>query len=220
VLIAFLQANVDAFTWELSQMPGIPREVIEHHLKIHTDARPVRQKPRKQSIERQNFIHEEVHKLLQARFIEEVYHPVWLANPVIVPKANGKLWMCIDYTNLNKAYRKNPYPLPRIDQIVDSTSLCDLLSFIDVYSGFHQIKMTRDDRKHTAFVTVDGLYCYTVMPYVSAFNRLPTEGYTQGGKFWVRRRRDQELEGERNTKFRQVRAARCVTPYVLYGDLY
>jgi hypothetical protein len=55
---------------------------------------------------------------------------------------------------------------------------------------------------------------------VSVFNRLPTEGYTQGGKFWVRRRRDQELEGARNTKLRQVRAARCVTPYVLYGGLY
>jgi hypothetical protein len=55
---------------------------------------------------------------------------------------------------------------------------------------------------------------------LSVFNRLPTEGYTQGGKFWVRRRRDQKLEGARNTKLRQVRAASCVTPYVLYGDLY
>jgi hypothetical protein len=154
-------------------MPGIPREVIEHHLKIHTDARPVRQKPRKQSIERQNFIREEVRKLLQAGFIEEVYHPVWLANPVVVPKANGKLRMRIDYTNLNKACPKDPYPLPRIDQIVDSTSGCDLLSFIDAYSGFHQIKMARYDRKHTAFVTVDGLYCYIVMPY-GLLNALPT----------------------------------------------
>jgi hypothetical protein len=56
--------------------------------------------------------------------------------------------------------------------------------------------------------------------YLSVFNRLPTEGYSQGGKFWVRRYRDQKLEGARNTKLRQVRAARCVTPYVLYGDLY
>jgi hypothetical protein len=154
-------------------MPGIPREVIEHHLKIHPDARPIRQKPRKQSIERQNFIREEVRKLLQAGFIEEVYHLVWLANSVVVPKANGKLWMCIDYTNLNKVCTKDPYPLPRIDQIVDSTSGYDLLSFIDAYSGFHQIKMARDDRKHTVFVTVDGLYWYIVMPY-GLLNALPT----------------------------------------------
>jgi hypothetical protein len=70
-------------------MTGIPREVIEHHLKINPDAKPVSQKPRKQSIERQDFINEEVRKLLDAGFIEEVHHPVWLANPVIVPKANG-----------------------------------------------------------------------------------------------------------------------------------
>ena len=98
---------------------------------------PVRQKPRKQSVERQNLIREEDHKLLRAGFIEEVLHPEWLANPVVVPKANGKLWMCIDYTSLNKACPRDPYPLPRIDQIVDSTSGCDLLCFLDAYSGFH-----------------------------------------------------------------------------------
>jgi hypothetical protein len=154
-------------------MPGIPKEVIEHHLKIHPDAKLVRQKPHKQSIEWQNFIREEVRKLLQAGFIEEVQHPVWLANLVVVLKANGKLRMCIDYTNLNKACPKDPYPLPRIDQIVDSTSGCDLLSFIDAYSSFHQIKMAKVEWKHTPFVTVDGLYCYVVIPY-GLLNALPT----------------------------------------------
>jgi hypothetical protein len=98
---------------------------------------------------------------------------VWLANPVIVPKANGKLRMCINYTSLNKVCPKDPYPLPRIDQIVDYTSGCDLLSFLDAYSGFLKIQMSREDRKHTAFVTVDGLYCYVVMPY-GLKNVLPT----------------------------------------------
>jgi hypothetical protein len=154
-------------------MPRIPREVIEHHLKIHPNTKPVSQKPWRQSIERQDFIHKEVWKLLDAGFTEEVHHPVWLANPVIVPKENRKLRMCIDYTNLNKAYHKDPYPLPRIDQIVDSTSGCDLLSFLDAYSGFHQIQMSRQDRNHTTFVTVDGLYSYVVMPY-GLKNALPT----------------------------------------------
>jgi hypothetical protein len=154
-------------------MPGIPREVIEHHLKINPDARPVSQKPRRQSVERQDFIRKEVRKLLDAGFIEEVHHLVWLANPIIVPKANGKLRMCIDYTSLNKACPKDPYPLPCIDQIVDSTSGCDLLFFLDAYSSFHQIQMSREDRKHTAFVTVDGLYCYVGMPY-GLKNALPT----------------------------------------------
>ena len=81
--------------------------------------------------------------------------------------------MCIDYTSLNKACPKDPYPLPRIDRIMDSTFGCDLLSFLDAYSGFHQIQMSKKDRKRTAFVTVDGLYCYVVMPY-GLKNALPT----------------------------------------------
>src|SRR5690348_17290270 len=81
--------------------------------------------------------------------------------------------MCIDYTSLNKACPKDTYPLSRIDQIVDSTLGCDLLSFLDAYFGFHQIWMAKEDRKHTAFVIVDGLYCYVVMPY-GLRNALPT----------------------------------------------
>jgi hypothetical protein len=81
--------------------------------------------------------------------------------------------MCIDYTSLNKACPKDPFPLPRIDQIVDSTSGCDLLCFLDAYSGFHQIPMSREDEENTAFITVDGLFCYVSMPY-GLKNALPT----------------------------------------------
>jgi hypothetical protein len=73
--------------------------------------------------------------------------------------------MCIDYTDLNKACPKDLYPLPRIDQIVDATSGCELLSFLDAYSAFHQISMAREDEEKTAFVTPRGLYCYVNMPY-------------------------------------------------------
>jgi hypothetical protein len=91
MLVTFLRANVDVFAWQPSQMPGIPREVIEHHLKIYPDARPVQQRPRKQSVERQNFISEEIKRLLDAGFKREVHHPRWLANPMVIPKANEKL---------------------------------------------------------------------------------------------------------------------------------
>ena len=146
-------------------MPGVPREVIEHRLAVRPGARPVRQKVRRQAPERQAFIREEVARLLEAGFIREVIHPEWLANPVVVPKANGKLRMCIDYTDLNKACPKDPYPLPRIDQIVDSTAGCDLLCFLDAYSGYHQIRMAREDEEKTAFITPIGTYCYTTMPF-------------------------------------------------------
>jgi hypothetical protein len=81
--------------------------------------------------------------------------------------------MYIDYTSLNKACLKDPFPLPRIDQIVDSTSGCDLLCFLDAYPGFHQIPISREDKEHTSFITVDGLFCYVSMPY-GLNNALPT----------------------------------------------
>jgi hypothetical protein len=84
-----------------------------------------------------------VTRLLETGFIREVIHPEWLANPVVVPKANGKLRMCIDYTDLNKACPKDPFPLPRIDQIVNSAAGYDLLCFLDAYSGCHHICMAR-----------------------------------------------------------------------------
>jgi hypothetical protein len=84
--------------------------------------------------------------------------------------------MCIDYTSLNKAYPNDPFPFSRIDQIVDSTSGCDLLCFLDAYSGFYQIPMSREDEEYTAFIIVDGLFCYVSMPY-GLKNALPTFVY-------------------------------------------
>jgi hypothetical protein len=82
-------------------------------------------------------IGEEIRKLLSAGFIHEVYHPEWLANPVLVKKTNKKWRMCVDYTSLNKACPKDSFPLPRIDQVVDSTARCETLYFLDAYSRYH-----------------------------------------------------------------------------------
>jgi hypothetical protein len=81
--------------------------------------------------------------------------------------------MSINYSSLNKACPKDPFPLPRIDQIVDSTSGCDLLCFLDAYSGFHQIPISREDEEHIAFIIVDALLYYVSMPY-GLKNALPT----------------------------------------------
>ena len=108
---------------------------------------------------------EEVHKLFEAGFIEDVFHPEWLTNPVLVKKKNGKWRMCVDYNDLNKACPKVPFPLPRIDQIVDSTAGCELLSFLDAYSGYHQIKMKESDQLATSFITPFGMYCYVTIPF-------------------------------------------------------
>ena len=115
--------------------------------------------------ERDNAIKDEVQKLMEAKFIREVYYPDWLTNVVMIKKANGKWRMCVDFTDLNKAFPKDSYPLPHIDQLVDSTAGHKLLSFMDAFSGYNQIRMDEADQKKMSFVTSQGLFCYEVMPF-------------------------------------------------------
>ena len=103
--------------------------------------------------------------MTMAQFIKEVYYPDWLANVVMVKKASGKWRMCVDFTNLNEACPKDSYPLSRIDQLVDSTAGHQLLSFMDAFSGYNQIKMDEADQEKTSFITSQGLFCYKVMSF-------------------------------------------------------
>ena len=138
-------------------MPDIDPSVVTHRLNVSPSSKPVRQKKRVFAPERDNAIKDEVQKLIVAKFIREVHHLDWLANVVMVKKANGKWRMCVDFTDLNKACPKDSYPLPRIDQLVDSTASHKLLSFMDAFSEYNQEK--------TSFVTNQGLFCYEIMPF-------------------------------------------------------
>jgi hypothetical protein len=106
----------------------------------------------------------EVKRLLSAGVIREVKYPEWLANTVMVRKANGKWRMCIDFTDLNKACPKDEFPLPRIDSLVDATTSLELMSLLDCYSGYHQIWMKKEDEPKTSFITHSGNNCYLRMP--------------------------------------------------------
>src|SRR3954470_5534154 len=90
----------------------------------------------------------------------------WIANLVLVPKKDTDvLRMCVDYGPINKYCLKDHFSLPRIDQIIDSTAGCDLLSFLDAYLGYNQIRMKEDDEEHTSFITPYGVFCYRTMPF-------------------------------------------------------
>ena len=164
-LTAFLRDNQVVFVWSHEDMPGIDPSIMVHKLNVSPSFSPIRQKKRVFAQERDKAIAEEVRKLLEVNFIREVYYPDWLANVVIVKKANGKWKMCIDFTNLNKAYPKDSYPLIRIDTLVDSTARHQLLSFMNAFSGYNQIKMDEVDQEKTSFVTSQGLFCYKVMSF-------------------------------------------------------
>jgi ribonuclease HI len=119
----------------------------------------------------------EMQKLLDTRIIREVQYPIWVANVVMVPKKNGNMRMCIDFTELNKACPKDPYPLPRIDVIIDQVAGCDMLSLLDCFSGYHQVWMRREDEAKTGFTTPFDIFCFVRMPEGlrnagSSFNRM------------------------------------------------
>ena len=104
-------------------------------------------------------------KLKQAGAIKEVFYPQWLVNTVVVKKKTGKWRVCVDFIDLNKACPKDPFPMPRIDQLVDATVGHPRMSFLDAFQGYHQIPLATDDQEKTAFVTPVGNYHYKVMPF-------------------------------------------------------
>ena len=104
-------------------------------------------------------------KLKQAGAIKEVFYLEWLANTVVVKKKNGKWRVCVDFKDLNRACPKDPFLMPRIDQLVDATVGHPRMSFLDTFQGYHQIPLALDDQEKTAFVTPIGNYHYKVMPF-------------------------------------------------------
>ena len=103
--------------------------------------------------------------MLKTRFTREVQYPTGLSNVVLVKKQSSKWRMCVDFKELNKACPKDSYPLPKIDQLVDVTTGHEMLSFMDAYCGYNQVKMGPEDEENTSFITDDGTYCYMAMPF-------------------------------------------------------
>ena len=134
-LASFLREFKDVFAWTHADMPGIDPDVIVHRLNDDKTIVVKVQARRAFNPERYLAINEEVEKLLLGGFIREAKYPKWVANVVMVKKPNGKWRIFIDYKDLNKACPKDCFPLPRIEQLVDTTLGYELLSFMDAYSG-------------------------------------------------------------------------------------
>jgi hypothetical protein len=164
-LITLLMEFRDVFAWSVYEAPGVSPDLACHSLNISIEAKPVSQKRRKLAPERAEIVAKEVERLLEANAIRSVQYPTWLSNTVVVKKKNGKWRVCVDFTDLNRACPKDPFPLPRIDQLVDSASGHERMSFLDAFQGYHQIPMAHSDQEKTAFITPKGIYCYRVMPF-------------------------------------------------------
>jgi hypothetical protein len=163
-LLKFLFNNKDVFAWSANDLCGVNRDVIEHSLNLDPTVRPRKQKLRKMSDDKTEGARNEVKRLLSAGVIREVTYLEWLANTVMVKKANGKWRICIYFTDLNKVCPKDEFPLPRIDSLIDAAATSELMSLLDCYSGYHQIWMKKEDEPKTSFITPSGTYCYLRMP--------------------------------------------------------
>ena len=101
-------------------------------------------------------VRQEVKRLREVGAINEVFFPEWLANTVVVKK-NGKWRVYVDFTNLNRACPKDPFPMPKIDQLVDATYGHPRMSFLDAFQDYHQIALAIEDQEKTAFITPDAI---------------------------------------------------------------
>ena len=155
----------EVFAWSYEDMPGIDLEITQHHIDTHDHIVPIKQKLRRMRTKWLLKIKGEVTKQLKVGFVKPVNQAEWIANVVLVPKKAGKVRMCVDFRNLNKACPKDDFPIPHIDVFVDNTAGSALMSFMDGFSGYNQIKMTPKDKIKTTFTSKWGIYCYMVMPF-------------------------------------------------------
>ena len=152
-LLRLLRSYLDVFAWSYEDMPGLDPSIVQHHLPLVPHARPIKQKLRRLHPRWSLQVKEEIQKQLSVGFISVVQYPEWLANVVPIPKKDGKVRVCVDFRNLNKASPKDDFPLPHIDMLVDSTTGHAMLSFMDGFSGYNQIMMAPEDREKTSFIT-------------------------------------------------------------------
>ena len=152
-LIELLKEYSDIFAWSYQDMPGLDTNIVEHHLPLKPECLPIKQKLRRTYPDMAMKIKEDVLKQIDTGFLVTSVYPQWIANIVPVPKKDGKVRMCVDYRDLNKARPKDDFLLPHIDMLVDSTAKFKVFSFMDGFSGYNQIKMTPEDMEKTTFIT-------------------------------------------------------------------
>ena len=136
-MVELLRRNVDVFAWDAYEAPGLDPKFICHHLNVNPLVTPKRQPPQHLSNEHVKAVKNEVAKLKQVGAIKEIFYPQWLANTVVVKKKTGKWRVCVDFKDLNRDCPKDPFPMPRIDQLVDATVGHPWMSFLDAFQGYH-----------------------------------------------------------------------------------
>eukprot|EP00253_Pinus_taeda_P035473 PITA_35473 len=163
-VIELLQKYSKSFAWDYTNMQGIHPNTCIHHIYTDDQIKLVRQPEREMNPMMKEIVKEELQKLLKVGFIYPISNSQWVSPLVIVPKKNGKWRVCVDYRELNKAL-KDHFPLPFIDQVLDSLAGNNFFSFLDGFSGYNQIRIATEDQDKTKFTCPWGTYAYNVLPF-------------------------------------------------------
>jgi hypothetical protein len=150
-LVKLLKEYMACFAWEYFEMPGLDRTIVEHRLPIKPGYHPHQQRPRRPDVKIYEEIKTEIEKLHEAKFIRPCRYADWISSIVPVRKANGKLQICIDFRDLNRATPKDEYPMPVADMLIDASAGHEMLSFVDGNEGYNQIFMAEEDINKTVF---------------------------------------------------------------------
>jgi hypothetical protein len=167
-MIGLLKQYSDCFAWNYTEMPGLSRQIVEHRLPIKSDFRPFKHKARTFRPDLLPRIKDKIHRPLEANFIRPYRYVEWVSNIVPVEKKeSGKLRVCIDFRNLNRATPKDEYPMPIANTLINNASGNRIISFLDSNVGYNQIFMAEEDASKTAFICPGfiGLFEWVVMTF-------------------------------------------------------
>eukprot|EP00253_Pinus_taeda_P010219 PITA_10219 len=146
-------------------MKGVNPSICTHQIYIKEDYKPVRQPQRRINPTLKDIVKEKLQKLPDAGFIYPISDSEWGSPLVLVPKKNGKWRIYVDYRELNKATKKDHFPLPFIDQVLDGLVGKKFFSFLDGFSGYNQIQISPEDQDKTTFTCPWGTFTYQVLPF-------------------------------------------------------
>ena len=164
-LVNLIKAQSRAFAWIYTDMKGIHPDTCIHHIYTQENIRPVRQPQRRMNPALKDIVKDELQKLLDVDFIYPISDSKWVSPLVIVPNKGGKWRICVDFRELNKATLRDYFPLPFIDQVLDTLLGKQHFSFLDGYSGYNQIRIAPEDQEKTTFTYPWGTYAYKVLPF-------------------------------------------------------
>ncbi|MCO5603598.1 hypothetical protein L7F22_057749 [Adiantum nelumboides] len=165
VLKELLKKFKDIFTWTYHDMKGVPPSMVQHTIPMISTAKPLQQRPYSMNPKYAKIIQEELEKLIECGFIYPIEHSEWVSPIVIVPKKNGKLRVCVDLKKVNAATRRDHYPLPYSEHVLERVAGKEAYSFLDGYSGYNQITIALEDQAKTTFITEFGVFAFCVMAF-------------------------------------------------------